>query len=91
MKVHILFVLFKVICCLNIHANMDGSHEYVDVSCGAERTKCYSQEHTQGSCCDGLLCEWDNVGWGICTKNYPEWKYNCSIDFFKFYYVWENI
>ena len=70
--VFLLFVLFEVIFCLNIHANIDGSHEYADVPCGAERTKCFSQDYTQGSCFTVLLCEYYNIEREICTQSYPE-------------------
>ena len=36
--------------------------------CGMEGNICYSEAPQQGICCKDLLCEWYDVGSGVCTK-----------------------
>ena len=38
-----------------------------NIACDPEGAQCFSIAGTQGTCCEGLLCEWDNVGSGTCT------------------------
>ena len=66
----LVLLLFPFTSSIKNKKGIDELDESISDNCGDEGDACYSEAHTQGTCCKGLLCEWYNVGSGVCSKIY---------------------